>query len=99
MGVRYRLQVSGKCDLQDKLLPSVSGWSSHHGHGGSVVDSAVPSEGGQERQDALFQLEARNKQSFTVASQKHFASLNAALLTLLQANWETSVNTAWVRRG
>lgn len=98
LGFRYRLQVSGKCDLKDELLPLVSGWSWHHGHGGSVVDSAVASEGGQEREDALFQLEGRNKQSFTPYSQKHFATLDATLLTLLQANWETSVNTAWVRR-
>lgn len=99
MRVSYRLKVRGKCDLKDELLPSLRGWSLHHGHGGSVVDSAVAGEGGQEREDALFQLEARNKQSFTPYSQNHFASLNATLLTLLQANWETSVNIAWVSRG
>lgn len=39
MGVRYRLKASGKCDLNDELLPSVSGWSLHPGHGGRVVDA------------------------------------------------------------
>lgn len=38
-GVRYRLKVSGKCDLKDELLPTVGGWSLHYGHRGRVVDA------------------------------------------------------------
>lgn len=63
------IHVRRKHDLKDKLLPSASGQNLHHGHGRSVVDSAAADKGGQERENALMQLEAGNEQLFIPYSQ------------------------------